>query len=370
MRATFSRAVTERGSSTGIRPPILATRAHFYFDSIMVLLSYPRHHDQVDRCRNGADMGRAAMPEGLQGGFRQLGKLIAPKGRRFAWLLHLSTGKHGIKIARKLAGLAVRFPLLSVKVSRVDFALDLIYETPEDAERMGDWVCGRIIRPYHRCSERVIYYKSDQDHCVAEPSSGTRYTDRASRSGLVVYSDLDSRICGSPCVHIERRFLQAQNCRRQGVGTLEEILAFEESDHLDWWRRGLVLEDHEPDNAFLERLGRLYANEGHRRQAKIRRFGRRTRINTDLMRGGQWYRFNALTLEERRGEPGVASSQAFRDAINATRKRAAIAEAVHGEKCWGRALDVSRLARRIEEPLMALVPLARLDGAKEWRGPA
>lgn len=115
----------------------------------------------------------------------------------------------------------------SYRISQIEIAVDLIVDSWEAAERVGDFLVRHLVQNW-RGKRRSVFY------------SGTSYWREASTTrNLVLYHDLRSKITGQYCAHFEFRFQETEKCRtavRRALGdmkskhkalTIQEVLALD-----------------------------------------------------------------------------------------------------------------------------------------------
>jgi hypothetical protein len=112
-------------------------------------------------------------------------------------------------------------------INRVDAALDLIVADASAAHQLDTFFLRHKVQRWHG-QRRMRAYE------------GTTYIsrDRWTARNLVQYSDMPSKITGSPCCHLELRLMGAEACRRAGIEFLEDLL---DLDHRKLWSKELCL---------------------------------------------------------------------------------------------------------------------------------
>lgn len=138
-----------------------------------------------------------------------------PTDRAFVWLDYLD------------------FPFGRWFVSRVDFALDLITATREEADALGKFVAETMLKPWHGKQRLSQYGKT-----------GVRYTsiDKDKASNIIIYSDGETKAHWMQravrCAHIEWRACGTDGMRRAGVTRDWDMVGF---DHRAFWEKRLRL---------------------------------------------------------------------------------------------------------------------------------
>jgi hypothetical protein len=115
----------------------------------------------------------------------------------------------------------------AILINSVEVALDLVVRNQDRMLPLRKFIDQHIMLPRRRVG-RVEYRKH------------TRYAGprRWPSQNNVVYSDRPSKLCGLPCVHIERRALGRQQVRTLGLPEPEDLLNL---DYGAFWRKRLVM---------------------------------------------------------------------------------------------------------------------------------
>jgi hypothetical protein len=96
-------------------------------------------------------------------------------------------------------------------LSRIDLALDLETEKPEDAPGVQRYVVRHLTQRYR--GKRHTNTVEDTDYWAA----------KWQRRNIAIYSDRPSKITGQPVCHIEIRLYGADVCRRYGASQLDDL---------------------------------------------------------------------------------------------------------------------------------------------------
>ena len=125
----------------------------------------------------------------------------------YRWPRKLTLSQPSAELIKSLSG-----AITDYRISRLDVALDFICRDESDVAALRKFVDQHLTQMWpSRCGLRL--------------TNGTAYLRRGGqRRNVLWYSDRLSKLDGSPCLHVEMRFIGSADVRRIGVELLKDAL--------------------------------------------------------------------------------------------------------------------------------------------------
>jgi hypothetical protein len=139
-----------------------------------------------------------------------------------------------------------------LKIVRLDYSLDLITSTKDDAISVRLFLEQHLIMRWHRDSNVVDFNET------------IYYRKRKSNNNIAAYSKKPSKLTGQPCCHIDWRIIKAGTLKRLGINNLFDVLNV---DQHEFWRTRLLLKE-----ANKTRIGKILSNKPNWRKPLLSQF--------------------------------------------------------------------------------------------------
>lgn len=136
----------------------------------------------------------------------------------------------------------------------LDFALDIVTESKEEAREIKEYLDARLVKKGRRGHQKV-------GKC--EETSYLAHSKTAGRN-IVIYPDRESKVAGEPCCHLEQRYSRADTASRLGIQRASDVI---ELDHRALWQNYFHLREARKP----EKIGKYFLSLGSEKHSRRRR---------------------------------------------------------------------------------------------------